>query len=202
MVRKIKLLQQSATHYKFLDETSGKEYLYPRVTVIFNDLQLMNFDRVSKRDLERSQKFGRAVHKAIDLYDRGKLHYPIDKKLSPYLEAYIKFRNEISWAKDIEFNETFVYSHAWKYGGTLDKIFKDLILVDFKTGSSVYHKVTKLQMSAYSQAFKETYGRCIRKRFSVWLKPDSYSIKEYEDKDGDLYKFLSCMTVYNLKKGA
>lgn len=215
---KIKIAKITDTEYYFT--VNNVPYIYPRVTSIIADQGINDLSKVDPDDLERGGLFGKAAHRMIELYNRGRLKMStLDAGLMPILEAYKKFRFEIPWAKELEPTpiqdiETegvsaedkptgiFVYSHTWCFAGTLDDVYKQLRVIDYKTATSMSresHKAAALQSAAYAIAYKELFRKSIKKRFTVHLKPGSYKIHEY-NQEKDLYDFMACVTVYYLKR--
>jgi hypothetical protein len=165
----------------------------PSVTTI---LGLANsFEFVDKGLLDRAAKFGTAVHKATQLYDEHNLNIDtLDVALVSYLEGWKKFLSETGF--EILECEYKIASKAG-YAGTLDRIGyfgEDLTILDIKTGVTA-PKTTKLQLSAYAQAFQQMTGRRIKKRLCVILKPYAYKITQYTD-ESDYLNFLQFLSVH------
>lgn len=174
--------------------------LLPNVTTILQEMGLLFFPGIENPlDRERNLKFGKAVHKATELWDKQDLDMNmLSQPLVPYLEQWIAFRKHFEvW--DIEQP---VYCKRWSFATTPDRtgIFKDMPTdCEIKTGNE-YAPVTKLQTAGHLIALKERYPeKRFRKRIAVILSPDKYRIEEYKDKS-DLEVFIACRQIYNFKK--
>jgi len=199
-MNQVKLLETTETHYRFED---GKEYVYPRVTHIFDSLGLTGLDKVEPEKLERAQHFGKAVHSATSYDDLSVLDTGcLAPTLLPYLEGWRKFRRKIPWAKEIMLNEHFVFSHKWRFAGTLDRVFvgglDDVVLVDIKTGSSINKTVTAMQLNAYKVALLESHNIKVNRMMVVQLSDIGYKLIKIDEPTA-LNNFFACLTVYYLK---
>jgi len=165
----------------------------PSVTQI---LSIANdFSYVNKDVLERASKFGTAVHKTTELYDANELNVTtLDDALVPYLDAWKQFLSDTKF-RVLE-SEVRVYSKHG-YAGTFDRV-GDLAnkktLIDIKTSTTVARS-TGLQLAAYKQALTEDNDIKIDQLISVQLKPNSYSIKIF-DNPTDFLTFRNFLAVY------
>ena len=200
---KARIIFREETHEYFLD---GKKV--PSVTEV---IPHFDFSRIDPEVLERSQEFGKAVHKATELYDLGTLNIDdLDPHLKGYLEAYIQFK------KDFDFlphkSEWIVFSDAYKYAGTLDTMgtYKKRkgdvprwCLIDVKTGTP--GPEVELQLSGYLIAAKDMDKKLFVKQgnvdlFCLVLMDGKYKVEEVEYNP---CAFLSFLNTHNwrLKKG-
>ncbi len=165
----------------------------PSVTQILGLANLYEF--IDKKLLKRAADFGTAVHKATELYDEGRLNESnLDVALVPYLNGWKKFLNDTKFHVDLA--EKLVYSHHG-YAGTFDRmgvLDSKNTLLDIKT-STVVPKTTALQLAAYQGAWEEMGGNPVDQLMCVQLKPDSYSIKVYNNPK-DYFTFLTFLSVY------
>jgi hypothetical protein len=79
-------------------------------------------------------------------------------------------------------SEIHLFSDKYKFAGTCDLVLEingEKWLLDIKTSNSL-HTAMDLQLSAYSQAWDETFEEKIEKNGILWLK----SSKRGEDKSG------------------
>lgn len=173
--------------------------ILPRVTEVLSIMGISNFDRVPVDILEASSHFGTAVHLATQLDDLGTLDMAeLSKPILPYLEAWRKFRKDFNLMFNKDEIEISLVCHKYNFRGTPDRIAKpEGILVDIKTGSSIYPS-TAIQCAAYS-ILAEANGIRIKKRLCVHLKEKGYAVTPYNDAS-DKSIFLSCLNVYNWKK--
>ena len=158
-----------------------------------------DYARVPRHVLEAKRILGRAVHKAIELYEADSLDPDsVDEAVMPYLEGWIRFSSDRPLR--ILATECVVYSKKHRYAGRLDLVVAFLdnpdlwCLLDAKC---VYDMVpeTALQTAAYGQAYQETFDRTIRRRGGLQLKPDgSYRYFPYEDRT-DLNIFLNALAI-------
>ena len=167
------------------------------VTTILN--QLNDFGRIPPDVLERKRQIGTAVHKAAELDDAGNLDPDsIDPAVAPYLEGWRKFRRESGFVP--EYSEQRVYSTAYQYAGTLDRIGilnNELILLDIKARATDTPE-TALQTAAYAKAWEEMTGaNLMHRRYSVRLTQDgNYRLVPHAGLT-DFTVFLSCLTLYH-----
>jgi len=137
---------------------------------------------------------GTLIHKRIDQDILCGPVDPLTPELAPAYEAFQK------WVKESQIRflmgDTKVASIEFGYGGSLDalgQIGDDLVLLDWKTSSGIWPEYA-LQVAAYAQAFKETYGETIDKayivRFSKKL-PVEFEVKEIKSLDDSFEAFLA-----------
>ena len=195
---KIKLNPE--THI-YKDTDTGR--IIPGVTSIIGDAGLSNFNAVNPDVLERSQKFGGAVHLTTALYDEDDLDMDsLDPALKLCLEAWIKFRKDVGFI--VHRTEQIVYSKKYDYAGTYDRIGYMAgvkALIDIKTGTSL-PKTIALQTSAYMEGYNEGKKReeRIKRRLVIQLLEDgTYKMKEYKERS-DFSVFLACLNIRNWKK--
>jgi len=174
--------------------------IYPSVTQILQNSGLINIYGIDKEQLNIAQKFGNAVHKMIELYDKEILDIKkLDPRLKPYLNGYKKFKEYYNI--DIIETELRLISKKYMYAGTIDKVVKlndKIIIIDFKTGAIMpYHA---LQLVAYTQLYKENKKiKCSIERMCVKIEENDYKIKKFKEK-GDFNIFLSALNISNWKK--
>jgi len=139
-----------------------------------------------KRDkelLKEAGDLGKKVHEAIDLYIEGE-PCELDEQTKPGFDNFVKWQKEAGI--ELIKGDTFIGSLEYGFGGALDALGikdKKLVLLDWKTGNSVYDSAS-LQAAAYSIAFKETYGKVINHAFVVRLGKETAG--DIEPKEVDL----------------
>ena len=140
---------------------------------------------------------GTKIHDALEaLLDKDKSH-------EGFLPEYSTlFENAQQWILEARLEpiaiEARLCSHEYEYGGTVDLIAyqeyqgrKQVVIVDFKTGSSVYDTAS-LQLAAYANAWEEMHDD----------KPDMWPELCYiMHVDRDSYKFKETKHIhrYNVK---
>lgn len=171
----------------------------PRVTEVLAGVGLSDFSKVPIDILEASSHFGTAVHLATQLDDLGTLDIAeLSEPILPYLDAWRKFSKDYNLMFEKDEIEVSLVSTKWNFRGTPDRIAKpEGVLVDIKTGSSIYPS-TAIQCAAYA-ILAEANGIRIKKRLCVQLKERGYTVTPYNDAS-DKSIFLSCLNIYNFKK--
>jgi len=173
----------------------------PNVTRVLEPLS--DFSRVPFEALELARQRGTAVHKACELYDMDDLDLErsLDPVLVPYLEAWIRFTADTK-CKHLHI-EARVWSDAYRYAGTLDRISiigKRITLLDIKSGQ--YSPAVELQTAAYQQAAYERgllNKRQTIVRYAVHLFDDG-TYRMHHCKNlfaSDLNVFVSALTLYH-----
>jgi len=189
-----------------LDENHIYRYdgtIVPGVSEILQSAGLVDFSTVPAERLEKSRKFGNAVHLTCEFSDRETLDDDsLDPALTPYLTGWEIFRQEYN----LSFTaiETQLYSSLYRFAGTIDRIGHwriddSLLIIDIKSGAD--NPAIKIQLAAYELLVKEALkikGKV--KRLAVYLNgKGTYSIKEYKDKN-DMNIFIGALSVYNWRK--
>jgi hypothetical protein len=142
---------------------------------------------------------GAAVHHGCRLLDQGRLDWSsVDPEIEPRIKAWQQFRKDSPM--DIEMNETPMSSLAYRYAGTVDRVFTRNVgplVLDLK--STVEPQVIP-QLGAYSLLYTERTKKAATGAAAVELRDDgTYSafwLTKFE-----LHRaaqtFLGCLTVYN-----
>ena len=148
---------------------------------------------------------GTQAHAWFDGFIQGK-DIPIHEKIRPAVTAFLK------WVKESKLSlvggDTKVASIEHGYGGALDALAIDeneqWVLLDWKTSGAVYPEYA-LQVSAYCQAFDETYGitpqRAVIVRFSK-VEPVEFEAVEISDIKYSLSAFLAAKSLQEKMKFA
>lgn len=140
------------------------------------------------------------AHAFIDLIIHGKEPQEVPDLIQAPVQA---FRD---WWKssgiELVLGDTKVASRQYGYGGSLDALGRRngcLIILDWKTSSGIYAEYA-LQVAAYAQAFRETYGQeceeAIIVRFGKKL-PIEFEKKELADLSLSFQAFIAAK---NLKE--
>jgi hypothetical protein len=164
----------------------------PSVTQILG--MLNDFSSVPPEKLARAANFGRHVHAAIDLDNRGELdEESLDPRLLLYLKQWRRFLDETGFI--VTGSESLVYNRRLKYAGTLDVsgTWRDASwVVDVKTGA--VPKSVGPQLAAYQHALDPAP----KKRLCVALTGDNYKLIPCED-PSDFSIFQSALNIWRFK---
>lgn len=166
----------------------------PNVTSIISDIIGYPVN-ASENDLIK----GSAVHKCAEYIAQGKT-FTWDQRIDGHVKAIFKFFEEIK--PKVKFAELPVYSHFYKYAGTLDLVFTYKgwnTLFDYKNS---YDKVRLgLQLAAYANALWETQKIRVLKGYGIVLnKNGRYKFTDEYDLTGNLLAdFLAIRRSYYLK---
>lgn len=166
----------------------------PSVTQVLSVLD--EYAGVDRELLERAARFGRNVHAAVDLFNRGVLDLAdLDPALRPYLAGWRKFLKDTG-ARVIH-SEFRVWHPTLHYCGTADVALEwgGPILCDLKSG--IVPKSVGSQVAAYAKADNE-HGFRARRRICVQLKPDAYKMIPLKS-PGDFERFVSCLNVWRTR---
>jgi len=177
----------------------------PSASFLLSHFGISNFDKARSDVLERACNFGTVVHQTCELIDNGSFD-GLEKRNPEWMEKYYpkvqghcdqweKFKDDYN-IKEFQIIEQPMYSKVWSFAGTMDR-YGDGVVWDLKTGAeSVAHS---LQTALYQILIQENYKEKVKKRCCVYLKNDSYTVKEYKDKS-DLSIAKSLCQIHNFKK--
>lgn len=139
MIGGIKFIEEG---HQYFDE-SGVEI--PGITSILKSAGLINYG-VNGTELysDESMLRGKAVHKAIELYNKKTLdEETIGEVVKPYFDAYKKFQKDTDYKSNQ--SEVLVWHPQRRYATKIDDIGyigKDPVLLEFKTGAfQPWHKL-------------------------------------------------------------
>jgi hypothetical protein len=183
-----------ATHTYWLDKKK-----FDSVTKILAYVGLSrNYDGISSFYAQR----GTAVHKAVELVDKGTLDdATLDPRIAPYVRGYRKFVRESGYKPDSW--EVPLYHDGLGFAGTIDKVGTlsgRFGILDIKTSRSLDPAVEP-QLCAYTVLWNEHYPeRPAEFKYALQLKDDGgYSLAtKYSERSVDLW--LSIMDVYRWKQ--
>ena len=157
---------------------------------------------------------GSSVHNMINSLISGK-----EVKETPLIQNYLASYR--MWQKvypiQLYYTDIFVKSEKYKYSGFADAVGMtetgDLVLIDFKTGNSVYN-THAIQLAAYCKAFEECYDctvifiisyfilkEPIQQAYILQLKGDNadFQFFKVDDIDQCFSSFLHLRELYNLQ---
>jgi len=170
------------------------------LTHVALDELIQRADRQPDKVKDTAADLGTRVHNAIDAYIMG---------TSPVLDADAEkgFNNFMAWIKEqaleLIAGDTIVASVQCGYGGRLDAIARKqsgrLVLLDWKTSNALRDEYP-LQVAAYAQAFKETYGLPIDEAIVVRFGKDKAD--DFEAREVNLEKaWLAFTAAHSLSLG-
>ena len=176
----------------------------PSVTQILRDAGIIDYSDIPKNKLDIAMKFGRAVHRACELFDKNDLDMvTLDHRLIPYVDAWNKFLKETKFI--VEQYEQPIGSEKYMVAGTPDRVgifFNKRTILDIKSSYSFDLLGLPIQTGGYELIHNEGKKREYRVvgRMGVLLKPDgNYKIEPCTNRN-DINVFLSALTVVNYKK--
>lgn len=189
----------------------------PSVTQILQSLGFYDYSAVPEEVLEYKSEIGRQIHKARDLYDKGRLDESSLKgkdgqlDISGYLESWKYFVED--FAPETIFSEEPLYS-KWGFAGDPDlcatlhispnhplkKLNHKRAIIEAKTTTQMSPAVA-IQTAGYQILAEEKLRRVVPVRLGVQLLADGRRphIIAYWDKNDKKY-FLSLVTTENLKR--
>lgn len=171
----------------------------PSVTEVLSLVE--SYANVPQDVLEAAARFGRHVHQACDMYDRGELDMTmLDPALAPCVKAYADFLRS-SGAVVIASEQPVVHEELG-YAGTPDKVVVmngRVSVPDIKCTAVVPYTVGA-QTAAYAKAYKQMHGGAEPSRFCLHLRHDgTWRLIQRKDM-GDWSDFVSCLNVYKLRE--
>lgn len=167
----------------------------PSVTQILKETGFYSYGHVNQEVLQRAANFGSAVHYAAKLDDEDNLGVCQDA-IIPYLEGWRKFKKD--FGAQFSIIEEHLYSKKRMFAGTPDRLLAlNGALIDIKTGQKEgWHSV---QLAGYEVLIKEINPEFkIKKRWTVYLKPDEYKIIAYSGWEESI--FLSALAIVHWKR--
>lgn len=189
-----------AARIKFVEE--GHVYLLdgkpvPSVTEILKPL--VDMSRVPPDVLEYKRSLGKAVHRAIELYERNDLDPDsLDADATPFFGAWLRFKKETGFRALL--TEQVVWSAKQRYAGTLDVIGtrgegpSPDELLDCKCVWTM-SAATGPQTSGYAMALVESHGIKVKKRGGLQLLRDGgFKFFPYTNPN-DEHIFKACLSI-------
>ena len=174
----------------------------PANSKILEAAGIVDYSKIPQSILIPAQDFGKKVHKATELDDKGILNIAtLDPKIVPYLMAWRAFRTRYN-ALFHEIEKPCASKKLW-FATTPDRIatiWNDLAIVEIKTTFEMVASVA-IQMAGQEIAYRETNKRGNKKivRIAVLLKPDgNFTPTFYTDKN-DISVFKSAVIIHNYK---
>ena len=139
---------------------------------------------------EEGGQRGQAIHLATQLYDEDDLDWEsVSPEISSYLDAYRKFRQEVSFEPDLI--EHPLYSPTYRYAGTPDRtgiMNGENVIFEIKSGQKA--KWHQLQTAGYALLIDHNV-----ERYVVYLSGNgSYRLDQHRN-SSDMNVFLSALTI-------
>lgn len=187
------------TRIQFIEE--GHIYLLdgspvPSVSEVIKPL--VDMSRVPREVLEFKRALGKAVHKAIELYERQDLDLnTLDSEALPFFEAWLKFKEETGFR--VILSEQIVWSAKLRYAGTLDLLGTRKgddpdELLDVKCVYAM-GPATGPQTAGYALALQESHGIKVKKRGALQLLQDgTFRFHPYTN-PYDETAFRACLSI-------
>lgn len=167
----------------YFDEETHKYYYngveVPSVTEIAKPISFERLTNLPSHILENARHRGSLVHETIETYLlTGEIEWEeIDPIAIPYVEWFVNwhrtYRPKILYVEYRLFDE--------QYCGTADcvaEIDGEIILIDYKTTSSLDYKSLSVQLAGYKKLIEKIINLKVDKCMALHLKKDGYSYKE------------------------
>lgn len=174
----------------------------PSVTEVLEPLN--DWGGAPRETIQMAAAFGRHVHEACHLFNRGELDYgKLDPALRPYVDSWAAFL-EVSGAVVIA-SELQVGHPLYGYAGTLDliaelKAHSGRALIDIKSTATV-PRVVGPQTAAYREAYTGGKRRLAPKRYCAHLQKDGSPAKLHALSDpADFSIFLSALNLWKWRQ--
>lgn len=151
---------------------------------------------------------GSRVHSTIDAIIKG-IPFEITPDIKPAVDGFLAWKE--SQHIEIIGGDTRLGSKLFGFGGSLDFIGLDgdqIVIFDNKTTKKrkdrdhgIYPEFAA-QLSAYSVAFRETYGLNVKAVYALWLDKESVGFKalKVSDINRGFETFLACLKLYQSQK--
>jgi hypothetical protein len=169
--------------------------IYPSVTQIIGST-FNSMAGIPAFALNKAANFGTAVHKAVELSQKGILEADsLDKALLPHLEAWKAFC--LNYAYKPKAQEFRGYNERLKVAYTIDCkgfIKGHAVMIDIKSGKPKPEDVIQISAYGYLDPGFETY--------LLYLSDKGYKavhVTGSERKKGE-QTFLSCLNIFNYKR--
>jgi len=181
---------------------------------------LSNMGSVPQKTLEHASWRGEQLHRAVELFEMGSLDFDsVPEEIMPYLQGYMKFREEYEFQAIPPYEKQIVYQHAGTenlIGATIDLrggVKGVPCVVDIKscfqyTGAAKkqLHLRWRLQLQSYVEAseqdgdFLESVGGVLGKCIVHCHKDGTYDLYDFSLAD-DSYLWDSCIRMAMAKLG-
>lgn len=138
---KITVYEKKGTKFEF-DDAEHKYFVndveYPANTHILRAAGIGNYDKIPWEVLEHARLRGKAVHKAVELYEEGTLDMnSIHDEVRPYFECYLRYDELLGEEQKPILRECSLFCKEWGFATTIDQVRKirgKYSIVELKTG--------------------------------------------------------------------
>lgn len=188
------------TEYRLEFEESTHTYRFdgqriPCVSDIMKPLSEAKYNGISKAVLNKAAERGTIVHNAIENWIKYGIE-DIPPEYSGYFKGFIEYLE--TYNPKILSSEIRTYHKAMRYAGTIDLLAEEnneIVLIDFKTTSTVSDMTCGVQLEAYSQALK-SQGVEIQCKKILHLKNNAkYEIRNYPVKDTKRWQVFGSLKI-------
>jgi len=174
------------------------------LTQILESVGIIDFSCVPERILGPALRFGKAVHKATELYDLGILdESALDPALKPYLAGWVKFLKDTGFVAHLIEKPLAAKIYGTWIATTPDRIGMmkgKLTDVEIKSGSLL--PGTAIQTAGHKLIYDvgKEFKNHIKVRLGVRLTGDGNWRPEYYKNKNDMSVFLSALNITNWKE--
>jgi hypothetical protein len=150
---------------------------------------------------------GKAVHKAIELYEAGELdETSLHPDVHGHFQSYLAFKEDTGYSPSA--NELPVFHDGHRYRGTLDSYgyltrngkWGSLVIVDFKCSTKPDLQSAAYQLAAYAEAIPGPGAPFVEARLVVQLNKDKYKIHDVTSEKATEI-FLAAVKVWWVTQG-
>lgn len=189
--------------YRFSNPETGELSYYPSSTTILKSFPMdyglvqwfKDVGNEAERIANRASESGSKVHNEISrllageeiIWDDKRFNLEEWQGLNRFLEFYEEYKPTTI------FNERIVFSHKYKYAGTIDylcKIGEETWLIDFKFSNAI-HTSYMLQLASYKNAIQEELGIQVDKMAILQLKSKTKKGWKLEEPKDDYEKLFT-----------
>lgn len=167
----------------------------PSVTQITSILSQIAYKNIDLEILKKAGEKGTLVHKAIEDYTIWK-EYQLPEKYKGYM---LNYKKALALEKFIPKYTEFRLTNG-EFAGTLDNMSllddKIIIIIDYKTTSSIHKKLLEAQFGGY-KLLCDYNNIKVDKWYGLFLSKDTYKFIEIKP---DVEIFKKCLDIYNFMK--
>ncbi len=180
--------------------------LFPSVTEILQSVGLApDLTMVKPEVLAWASARGTALHRAIELHDKGTLDMDsLHPEIIPALKAYLDFVHDSG--HEAIASELELIHPTWGFCGHPDRVgtlakLEDLVLIDWKFTASFDKPYVTLQTAGYAALWDANYpDRPIRKCFGLHLRKNgTYNLHDVSDPEAR-QTFMAAVVVYKAQR--
>lgn len=177
--------------------------LYPRVSTVLRDMSLSKpYPEIPAVEWGRAR--GKAVHKAIELYERGVLDVStLHEDVAGPFQGYLAFKKETAY--EPKAFEDAIYHDGLRFRGTLDSRgcfhgVGETDILDFKCSKQPDLNAAAYQLAAYAIGLRGIEEQPLASRFVIQLGDGSYRIHNVTSERA-IEIFQAAVTVWHVTYG-